>query len=217
MLEIVPKRIVFEYLESANLDPNDISLPTIQAAGISACTAGTEMSRIAEVVSGEPIILETFDLGNEFLTLDLKESSPRLKPFNRGRKHSSFASDSPVNLLVSCGQFDSIDNAGLTNALERMLSFVRPGGLMFHGITLYVEDSPSAYWLERVAELRAFADRKNCALAGQDEVGDLTISMSHATLSDRAMFSLYRDSKAMKNLRISAQAVALIIGYRRIA
>lgn len=216
MLEFVPKRVVFEYLESTAQDPLDIGLLTIQAAGIMACTQAIEMSRVAEAVTGKPALLKNFDRGNELLTLDLSEPSPQLRPPGQTSSQSAQEAVAPVNLLVSCGQFDSVENAGLESALEQMLSFVKPGGLMFHGLAFYLEDSPSNYWIERVSRLREFADGKKCGLAGQDQIADLRLSTSHATLSDSVMFNLYRSSKVMKSLRVSAQAVALIVGYRRV-
>lgn len=221
LFEFVTKDAVFDYLTAVEETPTDIGWLHIQRAGLASFAQGIEMSRVGEVFSaGTPFVHRIVRDSNELFVVELLD--------NGGVRVSTLDPDAAggvglvdpgrvVNILVSCGQFDSLNNKDLGARLDHMGQAVAPRGIMVHAMPFYYEDEPSRYWIDRINFLREYADSGQWELLTEETDFDLRFSSRLATLSDAAMFRLYQSSSVMKNLRKSAQGVVLMCAYRRAA
>ncbi len=218
MLEFVSKDTVFEHLAAVGHGGGEIGLMDIQQAGVAAAARGFEMSRVGLVAGPATQLYRHLPEDNEFFLIDVTEAGHRLSSLDLddGVGKGAPTSEVSVNVLLSCGQFDGVSNQELSNRLDALLEAVAPHGVMIHAMQFYLEDVPSGYWLERTAVLRSYADDTRCAFLSPVKSAPPVFSTRMATLSDGAMFRLFRSSEVMKQLRLSAQGAVLVFAYRRL-
>lgn len=221
MISFVTKAMVFDYIDRNQKLPASLGLREIELAGVAALAGGIEMSRVGQVDDGDPQIDRLLKDDNEFYSVSLpddKHPEGEVRHLDRRLSQSLGAIDArgEVTSLISIGCMDGMENRDLHNELERMLSMVTAGGIFATATVHYLEDVPTGYWAERLQLFRSFPSGRPChLLAETGSSSSCRPSMALATLPDLDMYRLYRASKIMKNMRKIAQAVGLVVMYRR--
>jgi hypothetical protein len=218
LFEFVTKRSVFDHFLNLGESPQEFGWLELQQGGLSGFLQRIEMSRVAEATGGKAFIHKVVDDTNELFVAQ-HDTSGRwglmaLDAFAEGAVGGSV--DGQVNVLASCGQFDSVQNDELPARLSELGGVVAPRGIMVHTMAFYLEDAPSVYWKDRLRTLHAFADGAEWELLADIDAFEPRFSTRFATLSDADMFKLFRSSSVMKDLRVNAQGIVLLFAYRRV-
>mgnify|MGYP003675591684 FL=1 len=100
--------------------------------------------------------------------------------------------------------------------LEDNIRILKPGGVMYHAIDMYLSDSPTDFWLDRFNMYRkAVTERDDLVPVGPIGATEPAFTPDMASNPDQIMYGWKTISPGLNDLRQIAQSVSLLIGARR--
>lgn len=152
MFGIISKRDYWSYLDSGAMKPLTARLKDIQDAFVLHALQGVKGKKILELGGGNSRILPIFvKAGNECWNIDKFEGAgagPVKAQEQAGVKivrsfmgeFSKEIPDAAFDYVISVSAVEHIPEAALVNAFKDCVRVLKPGGLMFHAIDLYLMD-----------------------------------------------------------------------------
>ncbi|MEL6725959.1 MAG: class I SAM-dependent methyltransferase [Pseudomonadota bacterium] len=202
-------------------------LKTMQDIAIYAYLREMSGKRIAEIGGGESRILPLLKDANECFNIEPFEGA------DNGPESEIFI-DNVQNIRTTVGAFDPVLEDSTFDTLfsisvvehvpdEDFQSFfndcvriLKPGGVMYHAIDLYVADEPSVFWENRYKMYRnAVNNHPDVEPISDIFEGPLAFTPDMASNPDQIMHGWKTISPALNDLRQIAQSVSLKIGVRR--
>ncbi len=183
---------------------------------------------IAEIGGGNSRILERMAINNRCANIE-KFEGKALGPageikLNNVRNINCYVGDFDTQILDS--QFDVIFSISVvehieTNRLEAFFSdslrILKPGGVFYHAIDIYLQDSPTSYNLERFETYKSWVVGNNLVSPiGDIFSGGLKFSTDMVSNPDNILYGWNSLVPSLSELRAGAQSVSLLIGGKRI-
>lgn len=125
--------------------------------------------------------------------------------------------DATFDVLFSISVVEHVKNEDLQGFFDDCVRILKPGGVMYHAIDIYISARPSQFWQNRFQLYRnAVASRADAAPIGPVYNGTLTFSPDMASNPDIVMYRWRSLSPLLDDLRQHAQCVSLKAGLKRV-
>ena len=202
-------------------------LKTMQDMSIYAHLREMTGSKIAEIGGGESRILPLLKDRNECFNIEPFEGADN-------GPSSEIIIDSVQNIRTMVGTFDPVlaDNSfdalfsvsvvehvadqDFQSFFDDCVRILKPGGIMYHAIDMYVSAEPSEFWLNRYTMYReAVSEHSAVEPVGDVFVGPLVFTPDIASNPDQIMHGWKTISPGLNDLRQVAQSVSLKIGVKK--
>ncbi len=216
MLDFVRKYESFRAAERANMSSEKLDMGFYQRIAAQDFLAGIEMANVAEINPAKASLLDGLTRHNETYAIEMQGGM--LQGMSRYPDVSD-KTNLPVSfdVIFSCGVFDKFNRDEIATALQACSENLRPGGVMVHALPFYIAPSPTPFWLERFSAFRQSFQQGALEPVGEIAGPDLVFLPDMASISDAALFELYKASPNMAELRMQAQLVCLIYAARRVS
>lgn len=118
---------------------------------------------------------------------------------------------SAFDVLFSISVVEHVPTEALGSFLEEGLECLKPGGLWLHAIDIYIEEQPSLWIRERLAEYQKWFDHPDLVPLGPIYSGPLKFSTDMATNPDDEMYRWGQYAPSLIELRKIAQSVSILL------
>lgn len=127
-------------------------------------------------------------------------------------EHSELLPSNHFDALFSISVVEHVPNQSLESFMEDQIRALKVGGEFIHAIDIYIEDKPSNYYQGRWEAYREWVDNDDriraCGNIDQGSIGYRTDMVSNP---DNIMYAWGRIAPNLKELRLRAQCVSLIV------
>ncbi len=204
-------------------------LKTMQDMAIYAYLRELSGKQVAEIGGGESRILPQLAPNNQCFNIEPFEGAdngpeseiviPGVENIRTmvGTFDPSLADES-FDVLFSISVVEHVEDKEFQNFFDDCIRILKPGGVMYHAIDMYISENPSAFWLNRYEMYRnAVSMRPDVEPVAQVFSEPLRFTTDIASNPDPIMHGWKTISPALDDLRQVAQSVSLKIGARRVA
>lgn len=229
MLNFVRKSEIWDAYEKGypdELKSNKISyqLKTAQDLSIYRIIRDLKNLDIGEIGGGNSRILERLALNNRCSNIEKFEGQnlgpkgeiilEKIKNIDCYVGESEGAiNDEEFDLIFSISVVEHVTNDKLDLFFKDSLRILRPGGIFYHAIDMYLEDIPSSYQCERFDIYKNWVkDSELVTPVGNVLSGAPEFSTDMATNPDNIMHGWNSLVPSLSKIRASAQSVSLLIG-----
>jgi len=124
--------------------------------------------------------------------------------------------DGSFDVLFSISVVEHVADGDFQSFFEDCVRILKPGGVMYHAIDMYVSENPTDFWANRY-EMYRDAVSKHPKVEPISEVfqGPLAFTTDIASNPDQIMHGWKTISPTLNDLRQIAQSVSLKIGIKR--
>lgn len=124
--------------------------------------------------------------------------------------------DAFFDVVFSVSVVEHIPDPDFPAFLEDNIRILKPGGVMFHAIDMYLAASPTDFWRNRFEMYReAITGRDDLEPIGPIGASEPAFAPDMASNPDNIMYGWKTISPSLNDLRQIAQSVSLLIGARR--
>jgi len=232
MLDVISKTEYFSALDdpkvSAFLRSSPHDLKRVQDAYIYSLLKDATDLRILEAGGGDSRLLKGLEKSNQLWNLDefkgrvggpanvieipgCRTAVGRLGDFSPELPSSHF------DVLFSISVLEHLPHAqAITDFFRDGARVLKPGGVMYHAIDLYLKDEPFEYSSKRVQLLRECSEQGGLRFFEPPSIGDdICFRCSYATNPDLGMFGWNKAVPQLTELRLNAQSVSLKMALRK--
>lgn len=120
------------------------------------------------------------------------------------------------DILFSISVVEHVEDKDFETFFDDCVRILKPGGVMYHAIDVYVSSDPSPFWRNRFEMYRnAVRGRADVSPLANILDGPLVFTPDIASNPDNIMYGWRQISPALDGLRQQAQNVSLKMGVRR--
>jgi len=124
--------------------------------------------------------------------------------------------DASFDVVFSVSVVEHVADPEFSAFLEDNIRILKPGGVMYHAIDMYLSDSPTDFWRDRFEMYRkAVTERDDLLPVGAIGASQPAFTPDMASNPDHIMYGWKTISPSLNDLRQIAQSVSLLIGVRR--
>ena len=203
-------------------------LKTMQDMSIYAYLRNLTGKQIAEIGGGDSRILPRLAAHNTCFNIEPFEGAdngPESEIVIAGVQNirtmvgtfDSSIADSSFDILFSISVVEHVEDSDFQSFFEDCVRILKPGGIMYHAIDLYVSEDPTPFWMNRF-EMYRDAVTRHPEVKPLDNVfdGPLRFSTDIASNPDPIMHGWKTISPALDDLRQVAQSVSLKIAVEKL-
>lgn len=133
-------------------------------------------------------------------------------------KSRGLIADATFDVVFSISVVEHVQDEDFAAFFDDCVRVLKPGGVMYHAIDMYVSAAPTPFWSNRFEMYRkAVASRSDVVPVGPVFDGPLVFTPDIASNPDNIMYGWRTISPALDSLRQQAQSVSLKIAAQRAA
>ena len=202
-------------------------LKTMQDMAIYAYLRDLSGKRIAEIGGGDSRILPQLTKQNKCFNIEPFEGAdngPQSEIVIGGVENirtmvgtfDPALPDNSFDVLFSISVVEHVEDDDFQAFFDDCVRILKPGGVMFHAIDMYISEDPTPFWLDRFEMYRdAVSKRSDVIPFGSIMQGELEFTTDMASNPDPIMHGWKTISPSLNDLRQVAQSVSLKIAVKR--
>lgn len=232
MLHFLNKSSVWEHLESGRHTElgwhnSAIHLKTWQDTAVYEHLRKVKDKKIAEIGGGNSRILRQLSKNNMCVNVDKllgADGGPKGDPnIPNVRTVSAFMGESSPELqnnsfdfVFSVSVIEHVPNIGMTAFMDDVVRIMKPGGLSFHAIDLYLANEVLPGPQTRLNLYNKWLEREDIEALEPPVAKRAVFSTEMATNPDLAMWQWNRVAPNLRDLRETSQSVSLFLAFRKL-
>jgi SAM-dependent methyltransferase len=231
MFAFITKEDYWRWLDLGLADPANPSLKGIQDGFARSLLGQPRGLKIAEVGGGDSRVLKALAGDNECWNLDKFEGQgrgPTSIPFLKKIKvvpvylgeFSPALPDNFFDVVFSISVLEHIPKAKLPDCFRDMARILKPGGLCFHAIDLYLTAKPEERVTHALNAYRDAAAQPECSLTLVEPAlaePPVVFDPAFATNPDIILWQRNRIAPNLRDLRLRSQSVSLKTAWRKMS
>ncbi|MBU1288230.1 MAG: methyltransferase domain-containing protein, partial [Alphaproteobacteria bacterium] len=199
-------------------------LKTMQDLAMYALLRGMKDQTIAEIGGGDSRILPQLAKSNRCFNIEPFEGAdngPKGEVKIAGVENirttvgrfDPTLKDASFDVVFSVSVVEHVADPEFPAFLEDNIRILKPGGVMYHAIDMYLSDSPTDFWRDRFDMYRkAVTERDDLVPIGPIGAIQPAFTPDMASNPDQIMYGWKKISPSLNDLRQISQSVSLLIG-----
>ncbi|NOT73024.1 MAG: methyltransferase domain-containing protein [Hyphomicrobium sp.] len=231
MFDFIRKPEIWKALDAGLLKDNphklSFQLKTMQDLFVLQELSGTTGKVIGEIGGGASRVLPQFSRSNSCYNIEPfqgADNGPKSEVVLPGvtnirteiGKSNGQIADATFDILFSISVVEHVPDTEFQAFFDDCVRVLKPGGVMYHAVDMYISGNPTAFWRDRFEMYRnAISKRPDVTPVGDVFAGGLVFTPDIASNPDNIMHGWKTISPALDELRQHAQSVSLKIAARK--